>query len=253
MQNKLPYIIKQNSLGQDVLVTHNNQINLNKKNSSLNYQRKAYENCLDDLSYEVYEVNKKTYIIKSYNQKDNMCYIDVIDSHRTNIYSADDCNPLNISYNNNYITVWDMDYECPMINLLAAYDIKQQRLIDCRDIYTSNSLIDGVIKYRRCMFDVVASILLNKELMIDKTRLYSFMSFIVNDNVNQQNFWVYTDQIKSYILKFYPELKNIDKQLNQKDILKLNQQYGIDYFVFKQQDHIIPNIKYLSKKTYVKK
>lgn len=187
--------------------------------------------------------------------KDKVCTVKIETDKTFELYSEEEdvSKILSFSYNNKYVVVWESYYDCPIINVLAAYDIEKERKIDCSDNYINDKLIDSVVRIRRCMYDVVASIILDEELMVDKYRLYSFISFIINKTVDESNFHEYSPIIKEYILNKYPELNNQKIYTSKKDLIIMNEKYGIDYFVFKKMECNIPGLKYIDYKTLVKK
>lgn len=187
--------------------------------------------------------------------KNKVCTVKIETDKTIVLYSEEEdlSKILSFSYNNKYIVVWESYYDCPIINVLAAYDIEKERKIDCSDNYINDKLIDSVVKIRRCMYDVVASILLDEELMIDKYRLYSFMSFILNKRINESNFHKVTPIIKEYIISKYPELNNQKIYNSKKELMMMNEKYGIDYFVFKKMEYSIDGIKYINNKKLIKK
>ena len=187
--------------------------------------------------------------------KDKVCTVKIETDKTFELYSEEEdvSKILSFSYNNKYVVVWESYYDCPIINVLAAYDIEKERKIDCSDNYINDKLIDSVVRIRRCMYDVVASIILDEELMVDKYRLYSFISFIINKTVDESNFHEYSPIIKEYILNKYPELNNQKIYTSKKDLIIMNEKYGIDYFVFKKMEYNIEGIKYIKNKELVKR
>lgn len=187
--------------------------------------------------------------------KDKVCTVKIETDKTVELYSEEEdvSKILSFSYNNKYVVVWESYYDCPIINVLAAYDIEKERKIDCSDNYINDKLIDSVVRIRRCMYDVVASIILDEELMVDKYRLYSFISFIINKTVDESNFHEYSPIIKEYILNKYPELNNQKIYTSKKDLIIMNEKYGIDYFVFKKMEYNIEGIKYIKNKELVKR
>jgi hypothetical protein len=187
--------------------------------------------------------------------KDKVCTVKIETDKTVELYNEEEdvSKILSFSYNNKYVVVWESYYDCPIINVLAAYDIEKERKIDCSDNYINDKLIDSVVRIRRCMYDVVASIILDEELMVDKYRLYSFISFIINKTVDESNFHEYSPIIKEYILNKYPELNNQKIYTSKKDLIIMNERYGIDYFVFKKMEYNIEGIKYIKNKELVKR
>lgn len=204
----------------------------------------------------IYLKNQLNYTIKEglYLIRNNNSYsIKQNENELIELYSNEDMDSyIFFSYNNKYIVIWETYYDCPITTVLAAYDIENKKIIDCSNSYTNKELVEGVVKKQRCMYDVVASILMDTELMIDKNRLYNFMSFIINKRVNESNFHKYTSIIKDYIISCYPELESQKIYTNKKELLALNEQYGIDYFIFNQMEHNIDGLKYIKNNEFVK-
>ena len=157
-----------------------------------------------------------------------------------------------LTYNSKYITVVERDYDYPINDVVAAYDIIEDKQIDCTDYHIRQELCDSVVNYKRCLYDVVASILTNQILMIDKQRLFSFMSFLTNRHIDDDNYEQYTQLIKEYIIHNYPGFKDHNIDTNKKLIMELNSIYGINYFKFKKIPYTIDNISYLQDKQLVK-
>lgn len=236
----------------DVLINNDQEINLHKHNTSNTYQQKVLENVKAGYNYEAYQINNNIIVlkeIKSYNNFDEINY-NIINNEVELFYTSIDnaAHSSFLSFNEKYIVVVEREYDCPLINVLAAYDIERGKYIDCSSHSIKNELADGVVKYRRCLYDVIASVLTDQILMIDKQRLFSFMSFVVNKKINEKNYHDYTGVVKEYIIRCYPGFNNHNDNIDKKIALELNGIYGIDYFKFKKIAYDIPDLSYINDK-----
>ena len=251
--NKQLYEIIKDKNSNDVLLIGNKEVPLNKSNTSLEYQKQIYNCCQGDINYIAYEIKPSLYAVIE--KKENEYSVKIINNQIINMIDViKDYNyDFSMTYNSKYVVVYRKEHVCPIIDILAAYDIKMNKLIDCSNYKINNSLVDGVVKYRRCMYDVMSSIINNQILVKDQERLFSFMSFISNKKITENNFYDIAPIIKEYIYHNYPHLKNQTFYTDKKNILILNEQYGINNFVFRKMDYDIGGLTYIKEKTLIKK
>lgn len=247
----LPFVIEKDELGNDVLViSSDNKAPLNKKYTNINYQTAVYNNCCEDKNYSAYEIENKIYIIKGNEYYKNYSEIEVkiIDGKekKSFTYVEDEFNKVYMSNNSKYIVFWNVDERCPMNEVVAAYDIEHHKLIDCTNQRIVNELIESVVLYRRCAYDVIASILKEDVLVKDSERLYTFLSFLTNKRVNKYNYPLEVPAVKEYVIKKYPKLKTHKVNIN--NLKKLIKYYGLDSFAFKQIDRDIKDLTYIENK-----
>ena len=237
----------------DILVVNNKLVPLNKRNTSLRYQKRIYDYCKEDIDYLAYEIKENLYSVVEKREdmysvkiiKDDV--IDMIDIEKNNTYSVF------LDFNSKYVVVYSQEHVCPIKDVLSAYDIKNNKLIDCTDFQTKSQLLDAVVNYRRCMYDVISSIMNNQVLIPDEERLYSFMSFVTNKRIHSNNFSAVVPMLKEYIYHYYPELKEETMYTDYKNVMHMNEQYGIDHFIFKKMPYDIPGLSYIKNKKLTKR
>lgn len=248
-------IVKDN-IGNDVLMFNSKVIPLNKKNTDNNFRQIVMNHCTGNFEYDAYQINDELYLIKQikkYKYYTEVNYKLINDDTIELFTSIETASKSSFfAYNNKYITVVERDYDYPINDVVAAYDIDANKLINCHDYQTKQVLCDSVVNYKRCLYDVVASILTNQILMIDKGRLFSFMSFITNETIDDNNYYDYVEEVKKYIIHCYPGFKGKKVDTSKRIILDLNCIYGIGYFKFKKIPYKIDNLNYINDKQLVK-
>ena len=247
----LPFVIEKDDLGNDVLVISiDKKIPLNKSNTDINYQTAVYNNCCEGNLYSANEIENCLYVIreKQYYKNYSETKVKIIDNEEFDFctYVEDEFNKVYMSYNSKYIVFWNIDEKFPMNDVVAAYDIENKKSIDCTDQIIVNELIKSVVKYRRCAYDILVSILKEDVLVKDPDRLYSFMSFLTNRDINDSNYQFVVPVVKEYVIKKYPKLKT--HKINVDNLKKLTKYYGLDSFVFKQIDRDIKDLTYKENK-----
>ena len=248
--------IIEDNVGNDILMFDNKVIPLNRKNASQKFIQVVINNCVDNSDYDAYQIKDGLYVIKeikSYRHYKETTYkiimdniIELYTSIETELRSSF------LAYNSKYITIVERDYDYPINEVVSAYDIAKKKIIDCNNYSTRCELSDGVVNYRRCLYDVIASVLTSQILMPDKERLFSFLSFVTNERINESNYMSCLDKVKKYIIHCYPGFKGKKIDTNQRVILDLNSIYGVDYFKFKKIPYSIKNLTYVKDKQLVK-
>ena len=135
--------------------------------------------------------------------------------------------------------------------VVAGYDIKNRKILDCDDFSTANNLYKAIVEVRRCRFDCIYSILSGKVLVEDVFVLYNFLSFILNMQVNDDNIKKSLKEARSYILKKYLKLKSIRINDDVETVVK-NKNFEINYFYFNRIDQEIDNLKCKENKVLCK-
>ena len=135
-RNNLPFFIQKDSVNNDVLVIGDcKRIPLNSKNTSLDYQFAVYNQCQNDHEYSAKEIKPELYIIREKISHDQYIEsnITLINHNTMPMISTieDRCHKCFLSYNSKYIVIWERDYTCPTIDVVAAYDIEMEKMIDC--------------------------------------------------------------------------------------------------------------------------
>ena len=126
-----------------------------------------------------------------------------------------------------------------LVNISSEYDEASEKIVED---------YKKLVEIRRVRLDVLISIINNKILIKDRVRLYRFLSFIMNKEIDKNNYKDYLDEAREYVLSKYPNL--LDIEINNID--DKNKDYGINYFYFNRIDEDITDLKYLSNKSKVK-
>lgn len=248
----LPYVVSTDEFGCDVICFNNKSIPLNVRKSSLDYQLTIYENCFDEYDYSAYQITDKLYIIIKYQDYGNNIQgeFNIIDNGNiVNLSSFinDDNNVYSINFNENYVVLLKSDLDYYDKEIIEAYDIKYKKMIDCHNYDNVQGLMDNVVNKKRCSLDVIISILTGR-ILDNEGRLFNFLSFLNKCDINENNYKDYLLVSRDYILKLYPELS--DLEFNIDEISKETTSYGLSYFTFNPIDSTIDNLSY--KDDYVK-
>lgn len=248
--NNLPFYLIKDEHGNDIIyINEKNMIYTNSKNNKIGQQLNLFTMCFNQGICFFYKVNDKTSIVKQINNKNMSWYINT-NNDFVKIYedSFDHIEGVNIHFNSKYLCLSSYEYgeACP--DVVAGYDLTNNKFLDCNDYNTQNSLYKQLVEIRRCRFDCIASIIKKDLLVSEPDRLYRFLSFIFNINIDENNYKMYLDKAEDYIISKYPELKNIDLS----NIDCMNKDYGINYFSFNRMDEDITNLKYLRNKTKIR-
>ncbi len=251
--NNLPFYLIKDKRGNDVIyINDKNMIYTNTKNSNIGQQLNLFTRCFNQGIYSLYKVNDNLSIVKKFINNDVSWYINTNDDF-IKIYSdfIDHLEEVNIHFNSKYLCLTSYEYGEAMPEVVAGYDIANNKILDCNDYNTANNLYKSLVEIRRCRFDVIYSILKGEILIEDKDRLFCFMSFIMDEKITDNNYQEYMNIIKNYILKRYPLLCDINLD-SIDDIKEYSKGFGINHFYFNRIDTDIPDLKYISNKTKVK-
>ena len=247
----MPFYLLNDVRGNDVIyIGKNNLVYLNDKDYPLSYQILLYQLCLDKGLCFAYKINDNTTLLKK--QKDNKVSYSVLNNAtQKSLYKGyfDNLEQLRIHFNDKYICLTSTEYGDYYEKVIAGYDIEKAKLLDCNDYKTSSQLYEALVENRRCRDDLINSILKEKVLIKDKSRLYNFLSFILNEEINDKNVLDALTKAKSYVLERYPEVLDINK----KEDKNKDKENDIKFFQFNRIPKKISNLKYKENKVYCKK
>ena len=249
--SNLPFYLIVDERGNDVIyINSSNMIYTNTKNNNLEKQLTLFTECFNKGICSIYKVNDDVSVVKQIIDKDINWYINNKDNY-IKIYedNLEHMEGVNVHFNSKYLCVTSYEYGEAMPEVVAGYDLTNNKQLDCEDYNTNNNLYKQLVEIRRVRFDVLMSIIKKRIFINDEIRIYRFLSFIMNDKINKKNYKYYLDEARDYILSKYPDLINADI----KDIDDKNKKYGINYFYFTRIDEDIKDLKYLSNKIKVKK
>lgn len=252
--SNLPFYLLHDRRGNDVIyINEKNIIYTNQKNSEINEQLNLYEKCFNRGICYSYKINKQLSVIKKQIGKDIYWYL-LNGNDQLGIYQTkyDNLEDIRIHFNNKYFCLASTEYGDCIPNIVAGYDINKKQLLDCSDYKTENILYKYLVEARRCQFDCICSILSGKMFIEDEDRLFYFLSFIFDKQINQHNYKEYLSIARNYILQKYPKLKNLKIPFDKLKIQEQNKNFGINYFYFNRIDKNIDDLKYFDNKNYVK-
>ena len=203
------YILKDKNKNDVVYINKTNIIYTNSKNIDLSKQILYYNYCLDKGLCYVYRINDDVNIIKKVINNDAYYFL---------------CNNEKEYYIYYHDNRWD---------IVFGYDINKHKLLDYNDPTTNTNMYKYLIDIRRCRFDLIYAIVNDKNYVKDKRLLYNFLSFILDTNIDEENYVLGLPMAKKMILNQYPNIENID------DI------YDINKFCFHRDCKKIKNLKYI--------
>ena len=247
--SNLPYCLKKDVKGNDIIVVNNEEILLNEENTDLDYQITIFNNYVVGNKYISYILAPKIYLLYEYNEINNkkIGNIKIIDNGRINsiceFVNDDEYVYTHIS-NDIYVAIIKYDSEYYSKEIIDGYDLINHQVIDCDNVKTNQSLLYNLVNRKRCRFDVIVSIITGK-INNNKNRLLDVLSFLLGYKVNDSNYDISLLLAKDYILYNYPELKHIC--LDSIDIKEKSIDYGLSYFSFNPINHSIKDIKYKNK------
>lgn len=247
----LPYAVSVDEFGCDVISFNDKVIPLNKQKSNINYQLTIYKYCRDEYEYSAYQIIENVYIIIQYkNYKKNIQGLFKVIDHDKEInlspFINDDTSIYSVSYNDKYIVLLKSNLNYYDKEIVEAYDIDNKKMIDCSNQANVHALMTKIVNKRRCSLNIILSIL-KGTLTNDKSRLFAFLSFLNNCEINENNYYDYLDVSKKYILKLYPELCNYDNEY----LSYHNSRYN--YLYFSPIGSVIDNLKYKDEHIKIKK
>ena len=244
----LPFYLIKDSKGNDVIyINDNNMIYTNTKNNDIGRQLTLFTKCFNHGICCIYKVNDSVSIVKQFIKNDITWYIsNKNDFIRVYQDKYDHLEGVNIHYNSKYLCLTSYEYGEAMPDVVAGYDLTCNRVLDCNDYNTASNLYKSLVEIRRCRFDVILSILRGKIMTKDSDRLYRFMSFILDNKIDDSNYLDYIYEVKNYVLEKYPSLNDLNINDNY-DLNEKNKEFGINYFYFNRIDKDIKSIKYLDK------
>ena len=248
--SNLPFYLIKDEQGNDVIyIDKNNIIYTNTKNNNLEKQLTLFTECFNKGICSIYKVNDNVSVVKQIIDKDINWYINNQESY-IKLYQdrLEHIEGVNIHFNSKYLCITSYEYGDAMPEVVAGYDLTNNKQLDCEDFNTNNSLYKKLVEIRRVRLDVLISIINNKIFIKDRVRLYRFLSFIMNKEIDKNNYKDYLDEAREYVLSKYPNL--LDIEINNID--DKNKDYGINYFYFNRIDEDITDLKYLSNKSKVK-
>ena len=252
--SNLPFYLLRDVRGNDVIyINKDNIIYTNRKNIAINDQMSIYNKCLNQGICYTYKINKNLTLLKT--QKEKNIYWFLFDKeNQIGIYQNyfDNLEEVRIHFNDNYLCITSTEYGDCIPTVVAGYDIKNRKVLDCDDLSTANNLYKAIVEVRRCRFDCIYSILSGKVLVEDISRLYKFLSFVLNKQVNGENIKVSLKEARPYILKKYPKLKNFKINNDVETVKSKNKDFGINYFYFNRIDQEIADLKCKENKVLCK-
>lgn len=251
--SNLPFYLTKDTNGNDVIyINDKNIIYTNTKNNQLGQQLNLFIKCFNQGICSIYKINDSVSIIRQFINNNINWYINTSDNI-INVYSdyIDQIETINIHYNSKYLCLTSYEYGECVPDVVAGYDLTNNKLLDCSDYNTMNSLYRNLVEVRRCRFDVIASILTGRLVINDINRLFRFMSFILDRSIDDSNYKEYMKITRDYVLEKYPKLNELDIS-NIKNIDEYSKEFGINYFHFNKMDEDIKDLKYVENKTKVK-
>lgn len=236
----LPYVIKRDEFGFDVIIFNNKKIPLNKKNSSVNYQISIYNNCIDDYEYKSFEIIDNIYVFIKYINYPNKIVgnFNIIDNGNIinlNTFINDDKNVYSLSCNDKYIVMIKSDLEYIDKQIIEAYDIDNKKMIDCNNYNNIELLMKYVVNKKRCSKEILEKIL-NNNIDIDDYLVYDFLSYLNDKKIDNNNYKDYIDVSCKYILNCYPNIYNKD----------------LEIYTFNTINHTINNLTYIENKKKIR-
>ena len=253
--SNLPFYLLQDVRGNDVIyINKDNMIYMNRKDIDLKDQIFMYSKCFNKGICFAYKINNDLTLLKQ--QQDKNIYWFLLDrENQLGIYHNyfDNLEEVNFHFNDNYLCITSTEFGDCIPNVVAGYDIKNKEILDCRDFSTTNNLYKAIVEVRRCRFDCIYSILEEKVLLEDKNRLYKFLSFILNKDVNDNNITRSLKEAKPYVLKKYPKLSKFKIRNDIETVREKSKNFGLNYFYFNRIDKEIDNLKYQKNKVLSKK
>ena len=228
------YILKDKNKNDVVYINKTNIIYTNSKNIDLSKQILYYNYCLDKGLWYVYRINDDVNIIKKVINNDAYYFL-CNNEKEYYIYYHDNRwdNEINIHSNGNYLCLTSNEYQDYIGDIVFGYDINKHKLLDYNDPTTNTNMYKYLIDIRRCRFDLIYAIVNDKNYVKDKRLLYNFLSFILDTNIDEENYVLGLPMAKKMILNQYPNIENID------DI------YDINKFCFHRDCKKIKNLKYI--------
>ena len=248
--SNLPFYLMKDEKGNDVIyIDNNNMIYTNTKNNNLEKQLTLFTECFNKGICSIYNINDEATLVKQIIDNNINWYINNNDYY-IKLYqdNLENMEGLNVHFNSKYLCVTSYEYGDAIPEVVAGYDLTNNKQLDCEDYNTNNNLYKQLVEIRRVRIDVLISIIKKKILINDDIRLYRFLSLVMNEEINKKNYKYYLDKARDYILSKYSNLTNIDI----KDIDDKNKEYGINYFYFNRIDEDINDLKYLSNKVKTK-
>lgn len=252
--SNLPFYLSKDTRGNDVIyINDQNMIYTNQKGLEINDQLNLYEKCLNQGICYYYKIDKELAIIKKQINKDIHWYL-LNGTDQIGIYNTkyDNLEDIKIYFNDKYFCLTSMEYGECMPSIVAGYDITQKKFLDCSDYKTENSLYKSLVEVRRCRFDCICSILSGKLLLEDEERLFNFLSFILNQQVNHENLRESLSISRDYILHKYPDLSQINVYFDKSEIEKQSENFDVGHYYFNRMSKKLEELKYLNNKVYVK-
>lgn len=253
--SNLPFYMLKDARGNDVIyISDNNMIYTNTNHMQLNEQISLYNKCLNQGICYNYKINKNINLLKI--QKDKNIYYFLLDKeNQIGIYQTyfDNLEENKVHFNDDYICITSTEYGECIPTVVAGYDIKNRKILDCEDFNTANKLYKAIVEVRRCKFDCICSILRGEVLLEDEDRLYKILSFILNKKVDKNNVKQSLKEAKPFVLKKYPKLSKLKISNNKEEIEEKNKLFGINYFYFNRMDKKLDNLKYQENKQLCKR
>ena len=228
------YLLKDKNKNDVIYINNNNIVYTNSKGIDISKQILYYNLCLNKGLCYVYRVTDDVNIIKKVINSD-VYYFLCNNQEEYYIYYHDNRwdNEINIHANGNYLCLTSNEYQDYVGDIVFGYDLDKHKLIDYNDPATNSNMYKYLIDIRRCRFDLISSIINNKEYSKDKNILYNFLSFILDTNINEQNYVYGMLEATKIILNQYPNINNIDNV------------YDVSKFYFHRNCKKVKNLKYI--------
>ena len=234
MINRNFYIIKDKKDNDIIYINDKNIIYTNINSTSIEYQKYLYYKYLNKGICNIYTINDNLSVIKQETKKNIFWYLKDKKSQRI-IYNSDINDQCAIYFNDYYLVLATLEYGAGVDEFVYGYDIEKSKDIEF-DYNTEDYIYKYLVQIRGCtkenLLGLINGMIYNKDMM------YSFMSFILDEEINSTNYYIYLNVIKSYILKLYPNLNDKDDLCN--------------IYYFHRMPKKIDFLKY-KKKTYAKK
>ena len=80
-----------------------------------------------------------------------------------------------------------------------------------------------------------------------------YVAFLNKSYINEINYLNYLDISRKYILSMYPELSNINLNMNIDQVYKFTNEYSLNSFLFNPIDKKIDDLVYIEDKKKIRK
>lgn len=209
--SNLPFCtLKDNRANDIIYINNNNLIYTNSRNTKLNEQIHLYSHYFDAGISFVYKINDDLSLLKSTHNKETI-WTFLNDNEKIELHRKyfDNLSNTQIHFNDKYVCLANFEYGSSVPEVVAAYDIEKNALLDCSDYNTKNELYKNIVEARNFDKNVILSILNGKNMCKEKD-LENALSFLLNKEVNDKNLEDALAEALQYIKLEYEKLNNLD-------------------------------------------